>query len=217
MARIVKWFRRYAEVPGVSYEGSASVDRTRLIGHDFEPTAQEAFTIGGETRQLTTWPSVGSSGASPAYRRAFVDAPEDTSREDLLRRSEEALELPGTLTDYHLALHHFCETAYKRRKEDPSVFADVERFGLLDVELVENHREIIEYEPGKFQTVSAFGRLLALYEREGYLLEALEIAERGLACGQDLERKAEDLRGRVAALVEEEGGGYQSLWPPTSN
>jgi hypothetical protein len=196
-----------AEIPKISYEGSPRVDRAKLPGHDHEPTV-EVYDFDGERQEHLSWPSVsgGSSSASPVHRRAFGEGPEAVSREDLLWWIEETLEQPGELSDYHFAIQSFCEAAYKRRQEDPAVLADVERFCFVDIELVENYPETIEYEPGKFYRVLAFDRLVSLYEREGYLREALEVAERGLACGQELARKVEELRERVAALEAEDAG-----------
>lgn len=201
----MKWFKRFAEVPDVSYEGSPRVDRTRLFGYDHEPTV-EVYDFDGKRQEHLRWPGLRSGGTSesPAHRHAFGEGFEANSHDDLLWQVEETLELPGELSDYHFAIQFFCEAVYKRRKEDPAVLADVERFCRVDVELVENHLETIEYEPGKFYVVPAFGRLVGMYEREGYLREALEVAERSLACGQDLGRKVEELRKRVAALEAEE-------------
>lgn len=203
----MKWFRRFAEVPGISYEGAERVDRTSLLGYGHEPTL-EVYEFDGNRQKQLEWPSLsgGVTSSSPVHQRAFGELPENVSHEDLRRWIEETLELPGELSDYHFAIQRYCEAAYKWRKQDPTVLADLERFCLLDVELTEVHTEIIEYEPGKSYKVLGFGRLIGLYEREGCLYDALEVAERGLVCGQDLERKAEELRERVAVLEAEDAG-----------
>lgn len=204
----MKWFRRFEEVPGVSYEGSPRVDRAKLFGYDHEPTF-EVYEFDGNRQEYLRWPSLkggGSTSSSPVHQRVFVEMPENVSHEDLLGWIEETLELPGELSDYRFAIQLYCEAAYKRRKQNPALLSDIERFCLIDVELTENHAEIIEYEPGKSYRVLAFSRLIGLYEREGCLPDALEVAERGLACGQDLERKVEELRERVAALEAEDAG-----------
>jgi hypothetical protein len=54
-----------------------------------------------------------------------------------------------------------------------------------------------------FLRVPAFGRLVFMYEREGFLREALEIAELASRFGQEEQRLAE-LRVRVARLEDEE-------------
>jgi hypothetical protein len=35
---MLRWVRRRAEVPGVSYKGVPEINRTQLPGHNFEPT-----------------------------------------------------------------------------------------------------------------------------------------------------------------------------------
>ena len=55
-----KWFRRLAEVPGVGYEGSPGVDRTRLPGHDATPKI-DRYDYDGERREYMSWPMKGGS------------------------------------------------------------------------------------------------------------------------------------------------------------
>ena len=72
------------------------------------------------------------------------------------------------------------------------------------MELAETYPQIIEYEPSRYYEVTAFSRLVLLYEREGELWEALEFAERGARLHQEgVARKIEGLRARIAALEEE--------------
>lgn len=113
---------------------------------------------------------------------------------------------PSNCRDYHFIMATYCEEAYKRRKEYPAVLAEVERFCLVDVELVEAFPGAVQNVLGEFYHVPSYGRLATLYEREGFLREALEMSERGLAHGQDFGRKVEELRGRVAALEAEDAG-----------
>jgi hypothetical protein len=40
---------------------------------------------------------------------------------------------------------------------------EVERLGWLDLELLEVHPEVVEYEPGKFSRVLAYEGLISLY------------------------------------------------------
>jgi hypothetical protein len=90
------------------------------------------------------------------------------------------------------------------RLEHPEVLQEIERLCWLDIELVEAYPETLEYEPGKCFRVSTFESLLHLYEREGYLHEAVAVAERGLRCGQDLSGRLEDLRKRLTAMEAED-------------
>lgn len=203
------WFRRLAEVPGVSYKGAPEVDRTQLPGHDFEPTLCTTEDGGKESHHLQ-WPSFRkgfTTSASPATRRMdyYDQLTRKSSRPVLLQQLKETLELPGVVSDYHFAVQTCAEALYKMRREDPSVLENCERLCWLDIELIEAYPETLEYEPGQFFQVPAFERLIRLYEREGYLHETLEVAERAIGSKQDhLYRKLEELRERLAALEAED-------------
>ena len=125
----------------------------------------------------------------------------------LCQQLYEILELPGVIPDYHFAVQACAEALYKIRHEEPSALEICERLFLLDIELVEAYPEMLEYdeyEPGQVIRVPAFERLIRLYETEGYLHEALEVAGRAVDSRQDLSRKLEELRERLAALEAED-------------
>jgi len=119
---------------------------------------------------------------------------------------EEALELPGVLSDYHFAIQQVCEVIYKGRREDPALLEEVERLCQLDIELVEYYPKTIKYEPGEFPQVLAYHRLITLYEGEGYFREALEVAERSLKMGQENLSQATRLRLVLKELEAEDAG-----------
>ena len=133
----MNWFRRLADIPGVAYARSLRVDRGNLPGHDIEPTATN-YDFDSEGQAHMRWPrSDEESSASPASRHAYQEELSDLASAALVRRLEEALELPGEPRDYHFIMTTGCEEAYKRRNEHPAVLAEVERFCLLDVKVVE--------------------------------------------------------------------------------
>jgi hypothetical protein len=202
----ILWFRSLADVPGISYTTPEDVKRDALPGRDAVPRVLE-FGFDGETRRSPMWSTPrGEMGASPAHQRAFGDG-EKTGARDELRRLREALELPGALSDYHFAIQRAAETAYQGRLDDPGLVGEAERLWWLDVELVEAYPSTVQHSPGEFYRVTAYERLVRLYEGEGYLAEALEIAERGLAAGQQhLSSAAERLRANLAELEAEEAG-----------
>jgi hypothetical protein len=181
----LEWFNRLADVPGVMYEGSQTVDRTVLPGHDLEPVVEE-FEIAGELHRSILWttPEGIFTSASPVQQRGFGSGEDATPRE-ALRRLEETLELPGEIPDYHFAIQNVYGAAYKGRREDPLLLKEVERLCWLDINLVESYPQIVESESGKFARVLAYERLVRLYEGEGYFREALEVAERSLRMGQE--------------------------------
>ena len=178
----MQWFRRLADAPGLSYEGSPTVDRRRLTGHDFEPEVLE-FELEGESRLTLEWPTPDgdSTSESPVYQR-ISDFYEDPTPREALRWLEETLELPGELSDYYYAIQVACRAIYEGRREDPSLLKEVERFYQLGMELVESYPKSIEYESYHMLT---YERLVELYAGEGYFHEALEVAERGLKRSQD--------------------------------
>ena len=193
-----------AEVPGLSYTAPQDVDRAALPGHDAVPRVFE-YGFDDETRRSLTWSTPGGEmGASPAHQRAFGGV-EKIGARDELRSLREALELPGSLSDYHFAIQRAAETAYKGRQEDPALIGEAERLWWLDVELVETHPSTVRRPQDESYRVNAYERLVQLYEGEGYLTEAMEIAERGLASGQQhLSPTAERLRANLAELEAEE-------------
>ncbi len=202
----IRWFKSLADVSGVSYVTPHGIDRAALPGHDAVPEVFEYGFEGVERRGLWwSTPDGGKTSASPAQQRAYEDQEEATAR-DKVRRLREALELPGTVSDYHFAVQQAAETAYKERREDPpALVEEAERLWWLDIELIEAHPRTLEYSPGEFYRVAAYERLARLYEGEGYLHEALEIAERGLGVGQEhLSPAVERLRANLAELEAEE-------------
>ena len=202
------WFRRLAEVPGVPYAGSPHVDPARLPGRDLRPVVETYELDDGDTYSNVRWSEPGGEASlSPASRHAHKEEASGLSSGALLRRLEEALELPGEPRDYHFAMVTYCEEAYKRRRDNPDVLEEVERFCIADIGLVEAHPEAAQNAADEFYRIPSYGRLVILYEREGFLREALDVAERGLTHGQDLGPKVEELRARVSDLEAEDADG----------
>ncbi len=199
------WFRRLSEVPGVPYAGSPRIDPGQLPGHGRRPRIETHEFDDGATHSYVRWLNPGGEASgSPASRHAHKEEASGLASDVLLRRLEEALELPGEARDYHFAMVAYCEEAYKRRREDPGVLEQVERFCAADIELVEACPEAAQNAADEFYLIPSYGRLVSLYEREGFLREALSVAERGLAHGQDLGRKVEALRAGIGALEAED-------------
>lgn len=200
----MEWYRRLADVPGVPYAGSSTVDRTKLDGHDFEPEVHE-FEFDGKVRHSLSWPSASgnSTSASPVHQRTFGGdkAPAHVK----LRRLEETLELPGELLDYHFAIQGTAQTVFDGRRQDFALLEEVERLCWLDIALIEAHPYVAESEPGKFFRVVGYELLMRLYEGEGYFAEALEVAKRSARLGQEYSLdRAERLRARLAELEAED-------------
>lgn len=200
-----KWYRRLAEVPGVGYEGSPGVDRTRLPGHNAAPKI-DRYDYDGEQREYMSWPTKdGSTSASPAKNWETKPRRGETEAQTALRQLRETLELPGTLSDYHFAIQHCHDELCGDAREEPWVLGEVERLCQLDIRLIEAYPETITSEYGGERTyygVSAFHRLTDLYETEGFLREALEVARVGQKFEQ-CQGKLEELESRLSRIEAE--------------
>lgn len=201
------WFRRLADVPGVAYTGDPQVKRSTLPGYGTVPTLN-VYTFEGKRLESLAWPTAnGQTSQSPASAHAGLIStmPPDAPSEALLQRLHEALELPGITSDYHFAIQGCAEALWKRRHQDPGLFAEFERLFWLDIRLVEARPETITYErEGRvaYTGVTAFHRLVDLYSHEGFLYEALEVAERGACLNQAT--AVTELRERLARIEAEE-------------
>jgi hypothetical protein len=199
---VTEWFRGLAEVPGVSYTSDPSVDRSKLTGYDAVPR-REHFVIDGKREESLWW---GNGSASPAHLFSSQGL-ERPTRETLLRRLRETLELPGVASDYHFAIQSCVTELWKLRRDDPEIHAAVEDLCWLDIRLIEAQPQTISFErDGEtlYYRVLAFGHLINLYEHEGSLREALDVAERAARFGQceaDVHRIAEEIRAVEAEDV----------------
>lgn len=200
----IEWFPRLAAIPGLNYEGAPGIDAGRLKGHGAVP---EVYTYGkkdtdpGPTQTLT-W---GNGSSSPAQNHSFDDPRAKTTRQ-VLRNVGEALELPGEPTDYHFIVQNAATALWDRRRSEPDVLDEVERLCWLDIRLLQTRPDAIsdEYTPERrFYSVTSFKTLITLYEREGALREALEVARIAERFDQ-LAEKAEELSGRIAVLEAED-------------
>jgi hypothetical protein len=201
-----EWYRRLADVPGVAYTGSPRGVSSSLPGHDACPRVERLGLPGQEWESLA-WP-VGSDGStrSPAARWSAQGNP-DAPTPELLTRIEEVLELPGEPLDYHFALQGCIERLWLRRRTEPAVLDHLERLAWLDIALLEAQPAFMETKQNDrgYILVFAFQRLFRLYEPEGYLHEAREVAERAARFNQ-APAAIDELRARIARLEFEDVG-----------
>jgi hypothetical protein len=207
---MVEWFRRFAAVPGVGYEGNPRGSRTRLARQDEVPEVHVS-TVEGKPEESLWWG--GWTSASPAQEWASR-IEEDESSEAILQRLYEALELPGEAKDYHFAIQgshsalweRYAEQRWRRTKDELWVLPVIERLCWLDIRLIEARPEIVTDErDGEriYYGVGAFNRLIDLYAAEGFIREALGVAERAARFGQG-GLELEHLRQRLARLEAED-------------
>ncbi|MBN8564799.1 MAG: hypothetical protein J0L70_30160 [Leptolyngbya sp. UWPOB_LEPTO1] len=199
---MTKWYRRLAEVPGVQYQGSPDVIRSRLPEHKSVPEIS-TFNFDGKQHDSIMWTTPeGSTSASPAHRWQTQPQPNETKGQTALRQLHETLELPGILSDYHFAIQNCHQTLWKQRREEPWILSEVERLCWLDIHLVEAQPTIAFWEREDTThsiSILAFGQLVRLYEREGNLYEALAVAQRAEHFQQG-KYHLENLQPRIAQL-----------------
>jgi hypothetical protein len=201
---MLEWYRRLAELPGLRYDGSSGVDRRRLRGRNAVPQVQKFRDFEDRPSESLWWPASdgkGGGSASPAQQHG-MDPQQDAPVSAVLRRVYETLELPGEPSDYHFALMGAYERLWARRREAAGLLEEVEKLCLLDVRLIEARPDIVTDERGgktMFLRVPAFGRLIFMYEREGFLREALEVAELASRFDQEQQRLT-DMHVRLARL-----------------
>lgn len=198
----IEWFSRYGDIPGISYETPTGINVAKVRGAGQRPTV---ITVGGGEKRLSWDTEDGSSSQGPAAARAFDTDLAGKSSKALEKHLAETLELPGQPKDYHFAIQFIVEELWKRRRQEPEVLAAVEKLCWLDVELVRTRPDAITNEYGddpRFYRATTLDRLLTLYEREGALVEALEIADVAVRFEQ-LQDRRDAIAERLAAFDEE--------------
>lgn len=199
-----EWFKSLSDISGIDYTSDARVKRTSLPGHDAVPK-RYSFDFQGQKHESLLWPTNdGETTSSPASQHASSDPSRLISSEDRIRRLSEVLELPGCPADYHFAIQHCLDELWKQRREYPPLLEVVEHLCWLDIRLIELRPEIISFERDgatSYYHVLAFGYLIHLYEREGFLDEALDVANR--AAKFNAEPVMDRLRERIASIQAE--------------
>jgi hypothetical protein len=204
---VADWFPRFGDIPGIDFEPARGINPSRLRGHDVVPEVH-VDEFEGKRRERLWWPTKSGGGsASPAIERAFTES-RHVSSAALLKRVYEGLELPGEPGDYHFLIQGYANELWGRRRQEPGVLGDVEKLCWLDVRLIEARPDTVMYQStdgSTFFGVAAFSILINLYQREGSLREALDVAERAARYGQGQEDR-DRLAERISAVEREDGG-----------
>ena len=203
---MTKWFRRLAEIPGVRYDTPQTINRLHLPDHNLVPELHE-FEFDGKRHESLSWRTrEGSTSAAPAHRWQTEPRPGESPAQTALRQLYETFELPGIPSDYHFAIHHCNETLWNHRREEPWVVEQIERLCWLDIQLLDACPEAISSDRDgetQYANVDAFYRLINLYENDGYLKEALEVARHAVRFNQ-AQNHFESLQQRIAQLEAED-------------
>ncbi len=202
---MVKWFRWFSEVPGVGYKGNPGLYRPQLPEHATLPKSGY-YEIAGMHRDYVSWPMLfgtGTTSASPVKQWTTQPRSGESPAQTRLRQLYETLELPGELLDYHFAIQGCCSELWRLRQEEPWIFAELERLCLLDIRLIQAYPDIVQVKNERaFLLVTTLQHLIALYEQEGYLYDALQVAE--IAAQFNQQRPAlERIKSRIANLEAE--------------
>ena len=203
---MVRWFRCFAEVPGVEYKGNPSIYRPRLPEQILVPKPG-AYEISSVHREYLSWPMIvgtGTTSASPVKQWTTQPRSGESPAQMRLRQLYETLELPGELLDYHFAIQGCCSELWKRCQEESWKLAELERLCWLDIRLIQAYPNIMQVPNERaFLLVITLQHLIALYEQEGYLYEALQVAEIATKFNQQMPA-LERIKSRIAHLEAEE-------------
>ncbi len=200
------WFPRFAEIPGIKYEPPKSLDFSYLPDRGKVPEVSY-YNFDGKRHKSMMWNyGATSSSASPAKEWKTTPRAGENEAKTLLRQLYETLELPGTLSDYHFALQNTHDELNNYSGQESWVLSEIEKLCRLNIQLFEKHPETITYETDegiRYFGVTAFHRLISIYENEGYLREALEVAR--IAARFNYGKEAiEELEGRIKLLESED-------------
>jgi hypothetical protein len=189
----VRWAPRLADVPGIAFTGSPGVDRTKLKHHALRPT-KEYGSLSWETRN--GWTSEAPAAAHRGER--------DIKPATLIRRTWEALELPGTAADWHYTLLDTTGQLWRLRTREPDHLAVCEQFCRIDIDLVRIRPEPFwrgETARDGFVSLPTFGILIKLLRAVDDLDEALAYARLGLQFGQGTEDDVTEIEEALGAGV----------------
>lgn len=204
----IRWFRRFADVPGVDWETPAGVDRSQLPGHDDVPEISDydGKSLWWPLREDGRLIEGGSSGSSPAVDHAGYEGAATVA--EVIRGLGEALELPGTPSDYHHILAHAPERLWKIRLRDPAALHEAERLCLLDLDFVRLRPEVNlpwgddDHPPW----LGVVDLLYRMYFENGDLAEAEAIATSAVSefRQERFQRRLDEVRERRAVLESED-------------
>jgi len=203
---MVKWFRSFSEVPGIGYKGNPSVYCPQLPEHATLPKSG-SYEIADMRHEYVSWPMLfgtGTTSASPVKQWTTHPRSGESPAQTRLRQLYESLELPGELLDYHFAIQGCCSELWRLRQQEPWIFAELERLCWLDIRLIQIYPDIMQVKNERaFLLVTTLQHLIALYEQEGNLYEALQMAEIAAQFNQQLPA-LELIKSRIANLEAEE-------------
>ncbi|MGI8680005.1 MAG: hypothetical protein ACR2LX_15250 [Jatrophihabitans sp.] len=196
------WFRRFADIPGIEYTTTPGLDLRHLRKRGLTPEVHD-YGSGGSLWWETEH---GGTSQSPAGEHMLDDRQAATPAQ-IRTNVAEALELPGTPSDYHFALQNAASELYGRRRSDPTTIDDAHRLYLLDLDLIQLHPEAVTIGldgPRTYVSILGLSRLMRMYLNEGRVADAAAIATIAERFEAGDSRDAVAARTRAAALAAED-------------
>lgn len=196
------WFRRFAEIPGIAYTTPTGLDLRHLRKRSLTPQVHDY----GSGRSLWWETEDGGTSQSPAGEHMLEDR-RGASPTQIRKNVAEALELPGTASDYHFALQNAAGELYGRRRNDPTTIDDAHRLYLLDLDLIQLQPEAVTIGldgPRTYVSILGLSRLMRMYLTEGRVADAAAIADIAERFETGDSRDAVAARTRAAALAAED-------------
>jgi hypothetical protein len=223
-----EWYPRLGDVPGVDYRPPLKVERTSITGHDFQPEVGGYTDAEGQKHSYLSWgwkevplrpgADPDTDWASEELAAPVVEHLRDAVEYDpapspqLLARLREALELPGAPEDYARAIRQTQQHLWPRRLAEPEVLPTIEFLAWLHVRLAIAHPAgagiLIQLSEGgeRYCRPSGFETLIRLYRTEGYLKDALAVAELERQHFPAEETDLMDIRSRLELVGSESSG-----------
>jgi hypothetical protein len=168
------WYPRLGDVPGVNFTGSPGIDRSKLRDAKKRPT-KTSYGLDWETRD-------GSTSASPVHEHTYSD--QEVSTKTLVKRTWEALELPGVVSDWHFLLMNTVRTLWNQRAAEPQFLADCEAFCRLDLQIITSHPHLFALDKRddgpEYLSLPTIPILVKLLRACDDLDEALAVARTGV-------------------------------------
>jgi hypothetical protein len=206
------------ELQVYDFEGKNDRSRSCLIDDRGSPSAslgeerQKALEVyaGFESTLRAGWEFVSSPSVGAEVYAGFLSmlraVPTSSNAANALRELYAGFERPGEPRHYHFAIQGCSETLWKFRRDEPWVIEQVEVLCWLDIQLIETYPDAVAFKRDgetQYDNVDAFYRLIKLYENDGYLEEAVDVASRAIRFNQ-AQHHFERLQARIAQLEAED-------------
>jgi hypothetical protein len=181
------------DIPGVEYTPPVPIAREAIPRHDAVP---EIRSLGEIDRGFLSWgmrelpPEERTDPTEVEWQSLGAPTTEhlretlertDVSPSELLSRLWEALELPGAAEDYHHALERVVTLLARIRTGDAEALVAAEELAWLDIRLMLARPDTVltPYMDGRprYWGANTFTTLRSLYVSEGFLREAVRVAD----------------------------------------